>query len=277
MNRSSWKVLLLAAALAVFRASPAAAHDLWLIPDENAAPGKAVTVRANVGTEFPKSEHAPEPSAFMRRLLVRPDGSAGDLRGAGKDGSSGLLRFDAAAPGVYAVGVQTRPRLLTLPADRFNAYLVADGLPHIYGLRAREGTLDKPGRERYSKSPKALVRLGRGGGDPCKPLGLTLEVVPLRDPFTLKPGDTLPVRVLFHGKPLAEANLGWQHPGDGAAPRGTVRTDGRGEALVPIARTGLMAIRLTHMTRPRAAEYEWESFWTSLTFRIPEAKPARRP
>jgi hypothetical protein len=77
------------------------------------------------------------------------------------------------------------------------------------------------------------------------------------------------VRVLFQGKPLPEANLGWQLPGDGDHPRGTVRSDARGEALIPIARTGLMSVRLTHMTRPKAEDYEWESFWTTLTFRVP--------
>ena len=30
-----------------------------------------------------------------------------------------------------------------------------------------------------------------------------------------------------------------------------------------------MTVRLTHMTRPNAADYEWESFWTTLTFRVP--------
>jgi hypothetical protein len=150
-------------------------------------------------------------------------------------------------------------------------YLVSDGLPHIYQLRRKEGILDKPGRERYSKSPKAIVRVGTGGGgDPCRVLGLPLEIVPVRNPFALKVGDTLRVRVWFRGKPLANANLGWDVPGDGEFPLGTVRTDSRGEALVPISQVGLMTIRLTHMTRPKETEYEWESFWTTLTFRIPE-------
>ena len=43
----------------------------------------------------------------------------------------------------------------------------------------------------------------------------------------------------------------------------------KGEALVPIAQAGLMTIRLTHMTRPKLAEHEWESFWTTLTFQVP--------
>ncbi len=102
-----------------------------------------------------------------------------------------------------------------------------------------------------------------------KATGLPLEIVPLQNPFKLKIGDTLRVRVLFQGKALAEANLGWHRPGDGDTPAGTVRADTAGEALIPIAATGLMTIRLTHMTRPKTADYEWESFWTTLTFRIP--------
>ena len=78
------------------------------------------------------------------------------------------------------------------------------------------------------------------------------------------------VKVHLRGKPLAEANLGWSHPGDGESPAGTVRTNAKGEALIPIAHAGPMTIRLTHMTRPNAKDYEWESFWTTLTFRIGE-------
>jgi len=249
--------------------SHARAHDLWLIPSDGASKGKAVVVRANVGTQFPKSIHAPDASAFVRRTLMNPDGSAGQLEAAGKEGTSGLLQFQPTGSGTYLIGVETKPRLLTLDADAFNLYLVSDSLPHIYRLRAREKSLAEAGKERYRKSPTALIRIGRGGGgDPCRPLDLPLQIVPLRDPFTLKTGDTLRVRVLFRGKPLPGANLGWQLPGDGDLPRGTVRSDSAGEALIPVAGPGLMSVRLTHMTRPKAAEYEWESFWTTLTFRL---------
>jgi hypothetical protein len=135
--------------------------------------------------------------------------------------------------------------------------------------------LDHLRKLKYTKSPKTLVRVGEGGGgDSCRVVGLTLEIVPLRDPFALGAGDTLPVRVLFRGQPLSKANLGWCLPADGESPRGTVRSDARGEALIPISQTGLMTVRLTHMTRPKADDHEWESFWTTLTFRIPEPRKA---
>lgn len=261
---------LAAVSLAALLVAPAAAHDLWLVPGETAAAGKPVVVRANVGMDFPNSELAPDAAAFKRRLLVKPDGKEGTLKAAGKEGTSGLLEFVPESAGRYVVAVETQPRIITLDADKFNEYLVADGMPHIYRLRAKEKTLDKPAKERYSKHVKALVRVGEGGGgDPGRVVGMALEIVPLRDPFTLKIGEALPVRVLFQGKALAEANVGWQHPGDGETARGYVRTDARGEALVPVARAGLMTVRLTHMTRPKAADYEWESFWSTLTFRVP--------
>ncbi|MCI0461468.1 MAG: DUF4198 domain-containing protein [Gemmataceae bacterium] len=262
--------LLVSLLMVAWLAAPAVAHDLWLIPPETLTPGKPVLIRANVGVDFPKSEHAPDPPAFKRRLLILPDGSAGTVRAAGKEGLSGLLEFVPERPGLYTVAVETQPKVLTLPAEKFNEYLVADGMPHIYRLRAREKTLDQPGRERYSKSVKALVQVGKGGGgEVSRAVGLTLEIVPLADPFALKAGASLAVRVLFRGLPLPEANVGWQHPGDGESARGYVRTDARGEALVPVARSGLMTLRLTHMTRPKTAEYEWESFWTTTTFRVP--------
>jgi hypothetical protein len=261
-------VVLLVGALA---SGMAQGHDLWLIPATDAKVGQPLEVLASSGSEFPTSEHAPDTASFRRRLLVWPDGSEDELDAKGTKGNSGLLRFTPATPGTYVVAVETRPKLITLEADKFNSYLVSDGLPHIFALRAREHTLDQPGCERYSKSPKALVRVGSGDeGDPCRVVGLPLEIVPRQDPFALRVGDTLRVQVLFHGEPLAEANLGWDLPDDGEAPSGTVRTDAEGEALVPIARDGLMTIRLTHMTRPKADDCEWESFWTTLSFRLGE-------
>ncbi len=267
----SVRLTLIAVVAACAHQSPTLAHDLWLVPAESAHTkvGHPVLVRAHSGMNFPVSEHAPDPAAFAKRVVIRLDGSAATLDAAGKEDKSGLLRFVPERAGLYIVAVETPPKLITLSAEQFNEYLVADGLPHIYRLHAKEKTLDQPGREQYSKFPKALVQVGEGGaGDPSRALGLTLEIVPLSNPFQLKTGDTLRVRVLYRGQPLADANLGWDHPDDGEPPSGTVRTDATGEALVPIARTGLMTVRLTHMTRPKKDDYEWESFWTTLTFRI---------
>jgi len=244
-------------------AASASAHDLWLIPPAKASAKEPLKVLAVSGGEFPKGEQ-PDPSKFAKRRAFDPAGKESALE-------AGPIAFAPAKAGIHIAAVETTPKLIAMEADAFNAYLVSDGLPHIYALRAKEKSLDKPAKERYSKSPKCLIRVGDGkDGDPCRAVGLPLEIVPLQNPFERKVGDALRVKVLFQTKPLADANLGWHHAGGGEDPVGTVRTNAKGEALIPIAQAGLMAIRLTHMTRPKAQDYEWESYWTTLTFRIGE-------
>jgi hypothetical protein len=221
--------------------------------------------------DFPISVNASDPSKYKSRVLILPDGSRGSLVAAGVGDNVGFLNFESAHSGIHIIAVQTEPKLITLEADEFNAYLVSDGLPHMYRLRNEEKILDQPGRERYSKSPKALVQVGTEElGDHSTVVGLPLEIVPLDNPFKRKIGDTLRVRVLFQGHPLSDANLGWDRPGDGEPASGTVRSNSDGEAIIPIQAVGLTTIRLTHMIRPKAEDYEWESFWTTLTFRIPQ-------
>lgn len=250
--------------------SSASAHDLWLLPDSKPKVGKPVVILAKHGMDFPKGTGGLDTTKIPHRILIGPDCKETPLEAAGRLDKWGLLRFEPAMPGIYLAGVETNPRIYKADAEKFNYYLAVDGLTHIYELRWKEKSLDQPARELYIKSPKVIIKVGQeGGGDPSCVLGLPLEIVPQRDPFALQIGDTLSVRVLFRGKPLADANLGWDHPSEGALPIGTVRTNQKGEALIPIARTGLMTIRMIHMTRPKTKDYEWESFFTTLTFEIP--------
>src|SRR5262249_48692031 len=172
----------------------ALAHDLWLVPPEQVEVGRAVRIACHVGSDFPQSEHAPDPAKFKRRLLFLPDGTEGRLEPAGQQGTSAFVEFVPAKPGGYVAAVETEPKLIALNAQAFNDYLVSDGLPHIYLLRAKEQTLDQPAKERYSKYVKAVLAVGGDAGDPCRVVGMTLEIVPLRDPLKVAVGNALPVK-----------------------------------------------------------------------------------
>ncbi len=247
------------------------AHDLWLVPPAKAKPKEKANITAISGTKFPIGDVAPDTAKFAKRWALAPDGTKLEVDAEGTKDKAGMMSFTPQKAGVYLLAVQSNPKVLKLEAEAFNDYLVSDGLSHIYRLRHKEKSLNQAGVERYSKSPKMLLRVGDASDtDVSKPMGLPLEIVPLSNPSKLKVGDTWKVRVLFQDKPLAGVFLGWDHPGEGDDVQGTLRTNAKGEALIPIAQKGLLTIRLTHMTRPKAADYEWESFWTTLTVHLPE-------
>lgn len=97
--------------------------------------------------------------------------------------------------------------------------------------------------KRAVKGAKSFFLSGRAEGNETgnsfsKPVGHALEIVPLNDPTRMHAGDKLQALVLFKGKPLADAVIS-------CIPRGRelaadfdaeheVRTDGKGEALLPL-------------------------------------------
>ncbi|MGH9798602.1 MAG: DUF4198 domain-containing protein, partial [Candidatus Polarisedimenticolia bacterium] len=158
-------------------------------------------------------------------------------------------------------------------------------------LRARRAGGDdgRPGRERYTRFVKTLVRGSEGpadrrpagkpagggadGAPAARPLGLPIEIVPLSDPGTLRPGGRLEVQVLFEEAPYAGGTLCATHDGyskEHDAYAWCDRLDGEGRAVVPVRAPGLQLLRITRMRRlqgdPKA---DWESFWAALTFEVP--------
>ncbi len=94
-----------------------------------------------------------------------------------------------------------------------------------------------------------------GPGSPwATVLGTLLEVVPLSDPAAAKPGDSLRVRVLFQGKPLAHVAV---ERTDGLTPIKeedipSFRTDDNGFASIPIVEAGPHLLAVDYKVSPSA-------------------------
>ncbi len=252
-------------------ALPARAHDMWLVPPGSAPAGEPVDVEVSVGMDFPASLNAIDPGRVTVTVLGPGGESAKVSLRAVEEESRTVATFTEPLPGAWLVSAVTRPNRLELDAAKFNDYLLHDGLPHVLAGRMDRGELERDATERYSKYVKTVVPVGDSSERreaALAVLGQVLEIVPLADPLATSVGDTLAVRVLFRGEPLTRANLCWDHPGNGEDFTGQTWTDAEGRALVPINKSGLMTLRLVHMTRPMTDDYEWESFWASYTFRV---------
>ena len=259
------------------------AHDLFLRPtDFVVVPGSDVHVRVLNGT-FTSSE-SPVTRERLRDLTVvgdhgpvHPDTTT--WTAVGKE-SSWHVRVDEA--GTFLLGASVHPKTIRLKGADFNKYLREDGLPDVLAARRTSGELDKPAHERYSKHVKSLIRAEgpslrakRATGDTAfaHVLGYPAELVPLEDPYDLRPGAALTVRALVDGTPVpGQVVLAGGRTAKGTLiPERAVRTDEHGIAHVSLRSTGVWYVKFIRMRSvPDAAKdsVNYESKWATLTFAV---------
>lgn len=276
-----WALIWLAVALAV----PSAADDFWLVPDLfRIGEGDALVLRGQTSSRFPTSRVAVTPDRIARASRI----SASDdvpLRGFSVSGASLLVNDRPGRSGQYVIAVEIAPRSVRESAAGFRRYLELEGATAAVARVERDGLLR--GRDsvtrRYAKYAKAIVEVGSGGAAAFgRVAAQPLEFVPLRDPRSLRAGDSLEVELRFRGVPLAAAPVhadraAFDAPraagtdGHGAAGVAAV-TDARGRFVVPLAATGLWNVRAVHVVEaaPNSGA-DWDTHWSSLTFAVGDA------
>lgn len=249
---------------------PALAHDLYLMPEKFvASPGMQLRVAFENGDEFPEASSPVKPERLRNtRLMSRGGTAAFENIVAGAKRTTATVRVPA--EGIAILTAHTIPNFIELDAKKFGSYLEHENLTNAVKWRSAHGETLRPGRERYSKYVKSLIRSGTPDAYYRERTGLAIEIVPEADPFSLRPGSTLPVQVLFRGSPAVDVAVETTWVENGKAKMEVVgRTDGNGRVRVPVKATGphrLHAIVMERCADPQAAD--WESFWASLTFEI---------
>jgi uncharacterized GH25 family protein len=251
------------------------AHDLWLVPARFVVtPGAKVAVSLNTGDTFPVSEVAVRTERIERAALVTAAGST-PLASFRADANSTLVEVTAPrAEGGAVVEVVLKPVATKQPRASFDEFVRHEGLDAVAAALAREPRRRDEERRTYAKYAKTLLRVGGGKGTVDlyrRPLGHRLEIVPDADPYALRPGEALPVRLLFDGKPLADARLVVGSTDAATATQSKmpgVRTDAGGRALLRLSNSGgAHYVHALHMIPAVGrTDVEWESFWATLTF-----------
>lgn len=273
------------------------AHDFWLITDFFAKAGQKIKVAAHTGDKFPTGDSAVALDRIARFELHSARGKT-DITGAQVSERATFAESPLKEPGTYVATIEIRPRFLKLEAKQFNEYLTHEGLTRILEMRVNAKKDTDPGRELYAKFAKAIIHAEdaarSGAGKPrgaaakggkaepslgedfaTRPLGLKLEIVPQIDPAQVRPGEKLPVLVLFEGKPLGNAQVACVSDShvDEADYSFTTRTNVQGIAMIPILNPGSWLVRLVHMIpASEGKDHDWESFFSTLTFRIAPEK-----
>ncbi|AOS43520.1 Nickel uptake substrate-specific transmembrane region [Lacunisphaera limnophila] len=251
-----------------------AAHECWLQPSRfDPVPGQELGLRLNVGMNF-QGEARPFNPQRAARLAYYSAAGAADWTG--KTSGQTELDFSLPTPGTHVLALDSGANLITLEAEKFNAYLKEEGLTSVLAQREQAGETNTPGKERYIRHIKTLLQAGGRSDDTWQiRTGQRLELVPLNNPATVHPGGTQRVQLLFAGQPLAD-NLvrAWHRAGDKLTVI-DVRTSASGEAAFTLPAAGAWMLSTVHMARVTGdAQADWESLWGNLTFAITEPAPA---
>ena len=265
------------ATLAMGIALPASSHDFWLQPRGFQFPAPAAVPFVVLVGHGPARERWAGDRARVRFLVaVGPDGRRDHVADLGETGgSNGILKF--AKPGTYVVAMQTTPALSQLPALRYTSYATEEGLTPALAQRTATGQTNADGRETYSRRVKALIQVGPPGTPQpqvLRPVGLSLEIVPEKDPYALKPGEPLPVRVLFEGRPLAGALVKLTNLDFDTRPVEMHRSDRAGRATFSVPDRGAWLVNVI-WTKPIRGnpDADFETTFSSLTFGYPGRRP----
>ncbi len=254
-------------------AAPLFAHDMFLRLEQFfVAPNASVNVRLFNGT-FTLSENSIAPDRLADVAVVSPAGRARiDVATWDASGDTSVFPFRTGAAGTYVIGVSTKPRVLEMSGKDFNAYLRSDGIPDELAARRAQKRLEDRARERYQKHVKALVQVGTTPSDAFSTvLGYPAELVPVENPYALKIGATLSVRVLVDGKPVANqfVQYGGLSASNGRVAQRNIRSDAAGVVRIPLDRSGTYYVKFISMVRLTGdAEANHASKWGSLTFAV---------
>ena len=266
----------LGASLALGLVLTAGAHEMFLKPTAHyAAPNSKTTVALFNGT-FDKSDN-PITRDRMADVSIVANGKVSHPATSQwrDDKVTSYLDVTVGAPGSYAIGVSTKPKIITLSADDFDSYLRHDGIEDVLKARRQAKGPRTPVRERYSKYVRSVVQVGTvQTSDYARPLGYSAEILLTRNPASLKAGDTLGFRALHRGKPmkgqLVYASFEGFHghdAGGGHINAVKLRTDAAGMGSFRITRPGRWYITLINMQKT-TGDADYESNWSTVTFQV---------
>ena len=244
MTRTTTFLALAFGGILACSALSASAHEMFLKPNAyHLSPNTKTEIALFNGT-FEKSEN-PITRDRMKAVSVMTGGQIASSSPTQRrdDATTSYLDLTVGAPGTYAVGVSTAPRIIELSADNFEEYLMHDGIEDTLKARRAEKAPRTPVRERYSKHVKTIVQAGATQSDDyARPLGSPAEILLAQNPAAVKVGDTMGFKALIRGQPLADQLVYASYagfPGQDGAKAIRMRTDATGAGAFKITRPGI--------------------------------------
>ncbi len=253
----------------------AKAHEFWLQPATFfAQPGQVVPVEVLVGEHF-QGERSEGKKNRIVQYAHWSGATKENLTPQLTQGHYGSTPVKLSAPGTHLIALANTNKYLEMRADSFLLYLQEDGLDPVIKYRKEHNQIQKRSREFYRRCVKSLVLVGRlNPQDKTYNLnaGMPLEIIPVQNPYSLKPGETIRFTVLFENKPLPNALVRYwnratiNHSAPAHFTGQQQRTDAKGQVSFQLKAGNNMVSVVQMVPYADAKQADWQSYWGSLTF-----------
>ena len=271
--------LVCALVMVLATASIASAHDFWIIPDIFSAPADAVLhFSGRAGTRFPAGSPV-QPSRIADARLIGAN-SQTKITEMSVEGTSLRLHQKPPAPGEYIVAVTLSSNPTRSTAAGMLRFLKAEGGAAEAARLERENATQGTDSVVYRATSyaEALVDVGRGGPRAyAASTGLPLEFVPMNDPASMHEGDTIHVKVVAFGTPVAGIGVFAGAAADSAVAASggsgssslSLAADSSGIVHLPVTKAGAWNLRAAHVSkRMSGGATEWTISRTTYVFGV---------
>jgi uncharacterized GH25 family protein len=231
-------------------------------------PGETATIGFKVGENF-LGESWDLQKHRIETLMHHHKAKTRDYKLKVTEGEKDNLKVTLTEEGTHMIVMQSNDAFIALDGKKFNEYLTEDGLDDILYQREKEGILDDSSRELYSRHTKLLMQAGVRTDETFKKIiGLPVEIVPVRNPYTLKKGDPVKFRILYNGKPYFGAKVKVWNRYNNRTTMQNIFAQQDGTVETHISNPGIWMVSVVKMVPSKDPKAQYQSYWGSLVFEI---------
>jgi len=256
----------------IWGAASASAHEFWISPEAyQIVVGDPIAADLRVGEKLSGSAY-PYIPRNTERFEIFLDGGVQDIES--RVGDRPALNQALSGEGLAIVVHETTDLSLTYRNwEKFVAFTTHKDFAWAQDEHMARGLPETDFKEAYRRYAKSLVGVGTGEGADLE-VGLDIEIVALKNPYTDDLADGFPVQVLFGGEPRADEQVElFARRSDEDVAVSQIRTDYNGIATLSL-QAGTEYLVDSVVMLPIEPKEEngpvWRSLWASLTFKTPE-------
>lgn len=255
----------------LFTVSSLLAHEFWLMPSKfKLKVNEIFDLQLFVGEDFMGEIWANRQQRLLK-LTHFTDKESQNLTQLALKSDSLPIPLKLSTEGTHLLTMESKNSFIALEADKFNDYLKEDGIENIYELRQKQGQLKVPSKELYRRCAKTLIQIGNKYSETFKKnTQMPLEIIPLNNPYQMKAGEGITVKVLFKNQPLKNKMVvAWHKTATQKTTHRKLKTDANGTLKIKLDKAGYWMISTVHMievkNNPKA---NYQSYWGNLTFAL---------